>query len=306
MLKLVAKDGSKNFWLVGDSMRIGQSRKNEIPIVGAGIGDVHGCFYIDSNAVSYQSSASEASYLNENKLMGKTLLAIGDTLRIGSYEFILKDSLAKSLKTPPEAFTSSTQQVSNQSDADSTVFRQAEVCPASGWLIQALHPSLKNKRFPIEGTVILGRSKDCDFSFASERLSRQHAQLKILDGNLFFNDLGSSNGVFHNGEKVSQAKLSNGDTIALDKLEFSVIAPKTLASSSSSETEGEDLTVVRAAITPDMIKKAQQVAKNSQKSDASIVSDDIPDLSQRTSHPMLIVSSIFIGLAIILGAVFIF
>jgi pSer/pThr/pTyr-binding forkhead associated (FHA) protein len=308
MLKLVAKDGSKNFWLVGESMHIGQARKNEIPISGQGVGDVHGCFFIEPDSVSFQSNTGEVSYINETKLMGKKILSVGDVLRIGGHEFTLKDSLAKSLDHLDKQKQNIEDMPKNKINLgeDSTVFRDVDVPKASGWLLQALHPSLKNKRYPIDGTLIVGRSKDCDLFFASDRLSRQHAQLKVLDGNLFFKDLASSNGIFHNGLKVSQAKLLNGDTIALDKLEFSVIAPKTshLNLASDAETDNNDLTVVRAAITPDMIRKAQQSAKQANNQEQSPTPENNISVGVGSpSNALMIACSIVIGLAIIAATV---
>jgi pSer/pThr/pTyr-binding forkhead associated (FHA) protein len=240
--------------------------------------------------------------------MGKKILSVGDVLRIGGHEFTLKDSLAKSLDHLDKQKQNIEDMPKNKINLgeDSTVFRDVDVPKASGWLLQALHPSLKNKRYPIDGTLIVGRSKDCDLFFASDRLSRQHAQLKVLDGNLFFKDLASSNGIFHNGLKVSQAKLLNGDTIALDKLEFSVIAPKTshLNLASDAETDNNDLTVVRAAITPDMIRKAQQSAKQANNQEQSPTPENNISVGVGSpSNALMIACSIVIGLAIIAATV---
>ena len=52
---------------------------------------------------------------------------------------------------------------------------------------------------------ILGRSKDCDLAVPYKLLSRHHVEFTVRDGQLYLQDLGSSNGSF-----VNQTELSPG------------------------------------------------------------------------------------------------
>ncbi len=61
-------------------------------------------------------------------------------------------------------------------------------------------------------TMIIGRSRTCDVVINSAKISRQHASLNRVDGDLFIEDLGSANGVWCGGEKVSRAKIKPGET----------------------------------------------------------------------------------------------
>jgi pSer/pThr/pTyr-binding forkhead associated (FHA) protein len=49
----------------------------------------------------------------------------------------------------------------------------------------------------------------------SAKVSRQHASLTRVDGELYIEDLGSANGVWLNGEKVTRAKITAGDTFTI-------------------------------------------------------------------------------------------
>ena len=51
-------------------------------------------------------------------------------------------------------------------------------------------------------TVVIGRSNRCDFPVADDSLSRTHAQIDYIDGDFYVTDLGSSNGVFIDGNKI--------------------------------------------------------------------------------------------------------
>lgn len=50
--------------------------------------------------------------------------------------------------------------------------------------------------------VIIGRSKNCDLVIPHEGISRQHCEIQFKDGHFFITDLGSSNGVSIDGQKI--------------------------------------------------------------------------------------------------------
>jgi FHA domain len=52
---------------------------------------------------------------------------------------------------------------------------------------------------PINGTVMLGRSRDCDCVLTDPTVSRRHASLRYRDGTWWLRDLRSSNGTCVNG-----------------------------------------------------------------------------------------------------------
>ncbi len=64
-------------------------------------------------------------------------------------------------------------------------------------------------------TMIIGRSRTCDVVIPSAKVSRQHASLSRVDGELYIEDLGSANGVWLNGEKVTRAKIRTGDSFTI-------------------------------------------------------------------------------------------
>lgn len=64
-------------------------------------------------------------------------------------------------------------------------------------------------------TMIVGRSRTCDVVIPSAKVSRQHASITRVDGEVYIEDLGSANGVWLNGEKVTRAKISNGDSFTI-------------------------------------------------------------------------------------------
>jgi hypothetical protein len=64
-------------------------------------------------------------------------------------------------------------------------------------------------------TMVIGRSRTCDVILPSAKVSRQHASLSVIEGDLFIEDLGSANGVWRNGHRVAREKLAPGDVVVL-------------------------------------------------------------------------------------------
>ncbi len=85
----------------------------------------------------------------------------------------------------------------------------------------------KGYYFPLkEQAVTVGRDEACDVQILDERVSRRHMQLRCDDGakSYYASDLQSANGVFVNGQKISQeSPLTDGDAITIgeSKLFFS-------------------------------------------------------------------------------------
>ncbi|MCP4680505.1 MAG: DUF4388 domain-containing protein [Deltaproteobacteria bacterium] len=63
--------------------------------------------------------------------------------------------------------------------------------------------------------TIIGRSSDIDLVLMEDMVSRKHARLWIKDGKIHLKDLGSTNGSFVNGEKISEIVVNRGDRILI-------------------------------------------------------------------------------------------
>ncbi len=74
---------------------------------------------------------------------------------------------------------------------------------------------------PREVTVI-GRREDCDLRIPLGDVSRKHCRIIQEADTLRLEDLGSSNGTYHNGQRIQEAIISPGDTIQIGPVVFVV------------------------------------------------------------------------------------
>lgn len=81
----------------------------------------------------------------------------------------------------------------------------------------------RRKNFALPSTVtVIGRRQDCDLCIPLMNVSRRHCEINQDEGKLKLRDLGSRNGTFVNGEKISEAELKEGDLINIGPLQFTI------------------------------------------------------------------------------------
>jgi predicted component of type VI protein secretion system len=68
--------------------------------------------------------------------------------------------------------------------------------------------------------TVIGRREDCDLRIPLADVSRKHCRLINENETLRVEDLGSSNGTFHNGVRIQEAVVQAGDTITVGPVTF--------------------------------------------------------------------------------------
>ncbi len=73
-------------------------------------------------------------------------------------------------------------------------------------------------------TTTMGRSNTCEIVLTDPQVSRQHCQLILGMGGVTLRDLGSTNGTFLNGARISESSIRNQDVISIGatRLRFAV------------------------------------------------------------------------------------
>jgi hypothetical protein len=88
-------------------------------------------------------------------------------------------------------------------------------------------PRTPRLALPVEGTITLGRSRECDCVLSDQTVSRRHACLRHSDGAWFIRDLRSANGTRVNGWRVvDEVEVRPGDRITLGGVAYRLGPPQ--------------------------------------------------------------------------------
>ena len=73
-----------------------------------------------------------------------------------------------------------------------------------------------------ERTIVVGRAVTSDVPIYDPTISRRHAEVSLTDGGVKVKDVGSSNGTFLNGARITEAVAVENDVITFGKVAFRV------------------------------------------------------------------------------------
>lgn len=194
---------------------------------------------------------------------------------------------------------------SNVNDMDSaSSSMQTETLEAATWQLRALTEALGDLTLTVSDSLSVGRGSDNDVVLGSKQMSRNHAILSVLNGELYVKDLDSSNGTFINEHRIEGNKstpLKADDSIGFASFVFQVTttdmtpvaivdeeadSQDTLAEPAQKETIEEvlspvvDDTDVPAAISPSMpstATKQETVLTHDDQSEVPLAQSPVTD-----------------------------
>lgn len=106
---------------------------------------------------------------------------------------------------------------------------------------------LAGQRVELDGELVIGR-EDAGLTIEDEELSRKHAVVRLVDGVVEIEDLGSRNGTFVNGRRIDGAtRMSGGDLLKLGRSLFELEAARS-AETVASPVRAPAATVAVAAV----------------------------------------------------------
>lgn len=145
---------------------------------------------------------------------------------------------------------------------------------ASGYVLKFISGKYQGGEFPLEmdREILIGRSSDLDMVLVEDMVSRQHSRITTHNGELYIEDLGSTNGTFVNGEKVSKKRLKEGDRILVGTSIIKLVA------ASEHSSPGNDLRdpVTGALLTPQSVPRVTRHGGTTATGSISGLIDEVP------------------------------
>ncbi len=115
-----------------------------------------------------------------------------------------------------------------------------------------------NREIQVKQETVLGRQAECDVLLTEGHTSRRHAKLVQAEDGYWLEDLGSSNGTFINGNRISgRVKVASGDRLRFDVEEFDFRIPAQAAPAALDESK----TVYRAPESAAVVAESSGVFK---------------------------------------------
>lgn len=103
--------------------------------------------------------------------------------------------------------------------------------PDPEYLLRGVAGNVFGRSYPLLAPTTVGRDPECDIHLDDVGVSRQHARLRPLDYGVEVEDLGSTNGSFINGQRVTAGIAGVGDEVAFDQLRFRIGARRGIPTS---------------------------------------------------------------------------
>ena len=211
MMKLVFAADHMQILLEQGVKRIGSAPDADIVLRGEGILPQHCELQVNAQGVMLKIVRGAAVSVNQRPVDGLLSLRPGDQIGFNTVEATL---VAVESVRPGDRPA-----VPIIDDVNATTVRAA----LPKYTLRAQTGRMLGRSYPLTGATVVGRAPECQLRLDDTNLSRKHAKLIPTNEGVVIEDLGSTNGSFHNGKRVQRAVAQAGDEIGFDTLRFQLL-----------------------------------------------------------------------------------
>ena len=191
--------------LTSGQLNIGRASENDIILASGSVSRNHACLYIENGTVYIADmGSSNGVVVDDVRIKGESVVNEAHRIRLGDYRIVLEKKGPRSV--------------------DDVGISTSETNPenAHGRLVVLNGRRAGQEVLLYEPVTGIGRTDENDVSFPDISISRHHARLVVQDdGSYVLSDLGSSNGTFYNGRRLTSP--FDFDTVIRCSLETSLV-----------------------------------------------------------------------------------
>jgi len=273
-------DGKEREVTLSGEMSIGRAEGCDLILAEGGVSRTHARMTLKGDSVVVEDTGSaNGTYIEGQRIGAPTIVPPGKILQIGDYELRVKAGGGPSLAIIKRPRTGGARQaLGDMASAPSTRTMPKRAgsgppAPANGRRDALARPARpppgprvvrdvpegpalvgttglwRNKRWPIQGKIVVGRLPGVDVQLDDDSVSRRHAELELTPRGVRLKDLNSANGTAVNGMPVEGAiTLQSGDVIQFGvvELSFENDAEDSLGASGASRPRRRRVIVVAA------------------------------------------------------------
>ncbi|WP_054112719.1 FHA domain-containing protein [Marinagarivorans algicola] len=282
-------------WLVAPKYTFGSHHDCDCVLTQRNIEPLHAEISVEGDVISLIKTATNGILSVNNIPVTKEIaLQPGDKITIGTVFIQVVDPKQESAKKAMLTSTEATQMRTAESTASDDIL----------WQLRPLNTTLaKSENIALAGSMLLGRSKECDICIPATHLSRKHAKFTVIGEILTVEDLNSSNGTFVNGARIEYVTLKYGDEIGFDTLKFRVEGASQKEEVTTLRSALDD-TQIRQAVTPEHIQRRATTAPVRKappaRPKATVAAKPIRQASQDSQGDGI---KLLVGAAIVIGTV---
>jgi hypothetical protein len=216
MMKLVFPAGDRPQMLLDQGVyRIGSGPDAEVALHAEGIESLHCELQVGAQGVQMRVPTGIRVLVNDRPVDGLIALRADDTLGLAATRIRLLEAAAEGGHAAPAARSA------EAGDINATMVRP--VVPK--FALRGLSGEQFGRSFPLHASLTIGRADDAGLRIPLESISRLHARLTPAGDEVLLEDLGSSNGTWLNGKRITRAQAVHGDEIRFDTQRFQLLMP---------------------------------------------------------------------------------
>jgi pSer/pThr/pTyr-binding forkhead associated (FHA) protein len=232
--RLVCLTDGREYTIAGDTLVFGREAGSDVVIAGTEVSRRHAEIQATPDGYVLNDLSVNGTYVNGERVGRQHLLARADVIRIGHDEFrfyadapLVAERPRRSVPqvTAPQPPTGAGARLSDtlhgipqSALAGAVTPTQPQKAALASLLVR--NGSLKGRRLPVKVPLVnIGRAEFNDVVIADPSVSTSHAKLQRRDDIWMLSDLGSTNGTFVEGERLSgEVALGPGTTVKFGEI----------------------------------------------------------------------------------------
>ncbi len=205
---------------------IGRKSTNDIVLEDRNVSRSHARIVQKEEGYFLEDAGSAGGTLVNGEKVTEKDIHTGDVIQIGGYTLQFDSGIPEDERTVLEAEDKTVLEEGTVTDEDRTVYYEE----AQAKLIVVKAEGLEGP-IPVQDGMVFGREEGADIVVDDKRLSRKHCSIALQDNHFLIKDLGSANGTFVNGQKITEAVLKDRDKIQIGSSVFEFRMEKAAAPS---------------------------------------------------------------------------